>query len=173
MAPHTDRVEGRIFASHYQLVVCDAPTCFDEGSNWTPEDSSRGYAGSKRFRMIGTEADLNDHWVQLELCDRPPDFEPWERVVCVELESLTGKVHVMSVVDSEPVLSVEVKPGIYSVFVSSVNLGVDQLSLGEDGELNDEQLASRTDLERYRITVVPGAPSETGRLKDGDASHAR
>ena len=72
----------------------------------------------------------------------------------------------MSVIDEGPALTVEVPIGDYSVYIAGCNLGVDQLSLGEDTELSDEEYSERKDLEWYRIFVVPGAPDQTGKVKD-------
>jgi len=38
---------GRLFASHYQIVVCDDPSAtISEDANWSNEKSSRGFAGT-------------------------------------------------------------------------------------------------------------------------------
>ena len=163
----TQAITGaRLFASHYQIVVCDDPFAFTEESNWNAADTSRGFAGNEHFRMIGTEADLNDHWVELVSAGAAPTDERWHRITCVGLRCDSGAVHVMSVVDEEPAMTIEVPVGDYSVYVAGCNLGVDQLSLGEDTELSDEEYSQRKDLEWYRIFVVPGAPVQTGRIKD-------
>lgn len=156
---------ARIFASHYQLVICDDPTAFTEDTNWTDEDVARGYAGNRHFRMVGTEADLNDHWVEVELAEAAPALEPWERVTCVDLECSSGKIHIMSIIDDEAPISLEVERGPYAVYVAGCNLGIDQNSLGEDEDLSDQQLAERKDLEWYRIFLVPGPTTRVGRVK--------
>jgi len=156
--------KGRIFASHYQLVVCDDPAKFTEETNWSDADVKIGFAGNEHFRMIGTEADLNDHWVELELTKAAPMVAEWDRITCVSLKCETGKIHVMSVIDTVPVLSVAAPIGDYSIYIAGMNIGTDQLSLGEDAELADEELEKRCDLEWYRIFVVPGFPNKTGRL---------
>ena len=157
---------ARIFASHYQLVICDDPSAFTEETNWGDGHAEQGFAGSRSFRMVGTEADLNDHWVEVQLTNEPPPLDPWERVTCVSLWCSTGKLHVMSVVDDEPAITLNVPAGAYSAYVAGCNLGIDQNSLGEDDELTDEQLAQRKDVEWYRVFIVPGEPSQVGRLKD-------
>ena len=157
---------ARIFASHYQLVVCSDVTAFTEASNWQDEDTERGFAGHERFRMIGTEADLNDHWVEALLSQKPPDLADWHRVICFGLENDSGHIHVMSVVDTEPAITLDAPKGPYSIYVAGRNLGVDRLSLGEAEELTDHEIARRKDLEWYRIIAVPGAPEEVGRLRD-------
>ena len=164
----TTRTHGsaRIFTSHYQLVVCSDVKAFAEASNWEDGDLERGFAGNEHFRMIGTEADLNDHWVEALLSQTPPDLEDWHRVVCVALENDSGQIHVMSVVDLEPPITIDAPRGHYSIYVAGRNLGVDQSSLGEEGELTDHEISQRKDLEWYRIFVVPGVPQKVGRIKD-------
>lgn len=157
---------ARIFASHYQIVICDDPAAFTEETTWGDDDVERGFAGNPHYRMVGTEADLNDHWVEVQLCADPPPFDPWERVTCVSVLCSTGKLHVMSVIDAEPPITIDVPVGTYSAYVAGCNLGIDQGSLGEEKELTDEQLAQRKDLEWYRVFIVPGEPSQVGRLKD-------
>jgi len=116
--------------------------------------------------MIGTEADLNDHWIELYASDEPPPLDTWQRMTCVHFRSSTGQVHVMSVIDNIPCISAEIGKGDYAAYIAGQNLGIDQLSLGEDGKLTDTELAARRDLEWYRIFVVPGVPHREGRLKD-------
>jgi hypothetical protein len=158
---------ARIFASHYQIVVCDDPLrpLADE-ENWTEEKGLQGFAGAPSFRMVGTEADLNDHWIELYASDQPPLFDEWQRVTCVYFQCLTGQVYVMSVVDHEAPIAADIPEGNYAVYVAGQNLGIDLLSKGEKIHLTDEELAARKDLEWYSIFLVPGIPSRVGRLKD-------
>jgi len=162
---------ARLFASHYQIVVCDDPLRrLRDGENWNDEKVRQGFAGAPSFRMIGTEADLNDHWIELYQSEQPPPLDDWQRVTCVHFRSSTGQVHVMSVVDYVPVISAAIGQGDYTAYIAGQNLGIDRLSLGGDGRLTDAELAARKDLEWYRIFVVPGAPDREGRLKDEQMS---
>lgn len=162
---------ARLFASHYQIVVCDDPSrpLADE-ENWNDRKFAQGFAGAPPFRMIGTEADLNDHWVELYASDQAPRFDDWQQVMCVHFRSSTGKVHVMSIIDDVPTISAEIAKGDYAVYVAGQNLGIDQFSLGEDKKLSDAEIAARKDLEWYRIFLVPGLPSREGRLKDAQVA---
>lgn len=159
---------GRIFASNYQIVVCDDPWApFDEPTeNWDDASVLSGFAGNNRFRMMGTEADLNDHWVELTEADKPPMEDDWDRITCADFVSTTGHLHVMSVVDDEPTMTLDIEKGEYSLYFAGNNMGVDQMSLEEDFELTDEQMANRKDLEHYCIYVIRGVPNRVGRLKD-------
>ena len=158
---------ARVFASHYQFVVCDDPArTVGDGENWNDEKIALGFAGAPTFRMVGTEADLNDHWVELVAASRPPSFNEWQRITCVHFRSTSGKVHVMSVIDSTPPISANIEPGDYAIYVAAQNLGVDQLSLGEDPQLTDVEIAARKDIEWYRLFLVPGKPEIERRVVD-------
>ena len=143
---------GRLFASHYQIVVCDDPSAtISDDANWSEEKVSRGFAGTPTFRMIGTEADLNDYWIELVAAGQPPSSDEWQRITCVHFSSRGGEIHVMSVVDDQPLLSAEIEPGDYAIYAATQNLGIDPLSLGEEGKLTDSELSLRKDIEWYRL----------------------
>ena len=45
---------ARLFASNYQLVVCDDPMqTISDRDNWNDEKVARGFAGTPTFRMVG------------------------------------------------------------------------------------------------------------------------
>ena len=158
---------ARLFASHYQIVVCDDPARpLGEDENWTDQKMKRGFAGTPTFRMIGTEADLNDHWVELVSSDQPPSTDEWQRITCVHFQSGSGRVHVMSVIDQTAAISADLERGVYTVYVAGQNLGIDQLSLGETAKLSDAEIAGRKDIEWYRVFLVRGRPDFEGRVVD-------
>src|SRR6266581_4989886 len=50
---------GRLFASHYQIVVCDDPSAtISEDANWSNEKSSRGFAARMTVRNFPGPAGL-------------------------------------------------------------------------------------------------------------------
>jgi hypothetical protein len=101
---------ARLFASYYQIVICDDPTrIVSDDENWSDKKMECGFAGSANFRLIGTEADLNVHWIELFASDEPPRIEDWQRVTCTHFRSSNGKVHVMSVIDNDPPISAEIE----------------------------------------------------------------
>jgi hypothetical protein len=153
---------ARIFASHYQLVICDDPSrpLADE-ENWTREKTLQGFAGAPAFRMVGTEADLNDHWVELYHSDQPPRFDEWQRVTCVHFRCSSREVYVMSVVDQQAPIAANVASGDYGVYVAGQNLGIDQRCKGETVRLIDEELAARKDLEWYRSSWFRASQDES------------
>jgi hypothetical protein len=162
---------ARLFASHYQLVISDDPgNIVGDDENWNEQKVARGFAGRPEFRMIGTDADLNDHWVELVAADTPPAPEDWQRIICVHFRCTGGRIHVMSVVENDPPITAEIVPGDYAVYAAAQNIGVDQLSLGEEAELSDAELAARKDLEWYRLFLVPGLPAQEGFIIDRPAS---
>ncbi|GAB5387896.1 MAG: hypothetical protein Alpg2KO_08640 [Alphaproteobacteria bacterium] len=158
---------GRIFASHHQFALCADPTeIIRDEDNWSEAKMAQGFAGSPSFRMIGTEAGLNDHWIELVASHEPPSKDQWQRITAVDFRCATGKAHVMSVMDDTPPISAEIPPGDYIAFIAGQNIGIDQSTLGEDAELTDAELSSRRDLEWYRIYLLRGKAELTGRLID-------
>ncbi len=153
-----------MFASHYQFVVCQDPfAAISDDWHWGDESMKLGFTGARHFRIIGTEADSNQHWIELVASDYPPNFAEWQRVTCAHFQTSSGNIHVMPIFGGEPVISAHVSHGYYALYVAGQNLGVDQHSLGE---ISDTDFASRKDLEWYRIFLVPGAPDKQGRLSD-------
>lgn len=158
---------SRIFDSNYQLMITDSMTHgITEDINWDDEKVERGHAGDQCTLLIGTEADLNDHWVELYQTDIKPNFDEYQRVLCLHFSSKTGKVLVSSVIDDEPSIEADIGIGEYTIYFAGNNLGVDQLSLGEESELTDYELRDRLDLERYSIFIVPRKPSIEGKIRD-------
>jgi len=72
----------------------------------------------------------------------------------------------MSLIDQVPPITAEIAKGDYAVYVAGQNLGIDQLSVGEDEKLSDAEIAACKDAEWYRVFLVPGLPGREGRLKD-------
>lgn len=162
---------GRVFASHYQFVLCEDPArTLSDDENWTDATVDRGYAGSPDWRMIGTDADLNDHWVELASADVPPNAAQWHKIICFDFKTTTGAVHLMGLMDDDPAISARIAPGVYAAYACALNPGVDQQTTGEldagARHLTDTELAARHDLERYRVVLVPGPPESTGVVHD-------
>lgn len=163
---------ARVFASHYQIVITDDPTSHAGDSGlWSDADVAHGYSGTPRFRMIGTEADLNDHWVTLAKANTKPDVSRWQRIICCPVETVTGQIHVMGLMDDTAAMSAVVTPGVLTAYVCVQNVGIDQQTTGElqagtHVGLTDAEISARHDLERYHIVLVPGAPEQTGMLVD-------
>ena len=133
--------------------------------NWNDEKMAQGFAGAPSFRMIGTEAHLNDHWVELYASDQAPRLDDWQRVTCAHFRSSTGKVHVMSLIDQIPPISAEIGEETMPCYVAGQNLGIDQLSLGEDKKLSDAEIAACKDAEWYRIFWFRAYPVEKDVLR--------
>ena len=158
---------GRLFASNYQMMICESlDRVIAENENWDDEKISQGFAGGISCRLEGTEADLNDHWVELLSSGQPPELSEWQRVTCVSFRSETGQLLLMSVIDDAALLEMAIGKGDFSIYVAGQNFGVDQLSLGEEKEISDSELSLRKDLEWYSVYVVPGLPEREGRIRD-------
>jgi hypothetical protein len=64
--------------------------------------------------MVGTEADANDHWIELYASDQPPLLDEWQRVTCVHFNCSTGKVYVMSIIDHDAPIIADIPKGDYA-----------------------------------------------------------
>lgn len=150
---------ARIFANNYQIVVAsDWMHIVTDEENWDKEKSKQGYAGTPEFRMLGTFADMNDHWVELDTTREAPDLQSWEHVVISDFFTRDGSVFVSSVLDIEPTIKARIKPGSYSVYFLGMNIGVDP-----SPNLNQTEKSERNiDCEWYRIILVPKQSSENG-----------
>lgn len=158
---------GRISADHYQIMITDSiDREIDPENNWDKEKSKRGYAGDRHTLLVGTEADQNDHWVTVFMVNDPPDFGGYERVLSLPFRCDTGKMYIVSVTEFEPALEIKLEPGPYSIYVAGKNLGIDQLSLGEDSELTDVEIENRADVERYDLFIASGLPAKAGTIID-------
>jgi len=158
---------ARVFASNYQIVVCDDPSRpLSSHGNWDAAKFKRGFAGVPAFRMIGTEADRNDDGMELRASDQPRSPDEWQRITCVQFHSGSGRIHVMSVIDNNAAISADVERGDYAIYVAGQNLGIDQSSLGEKTKLSDAEIAERKDIEWYRLFLVRGKPEFEGRVVD-------
>jgi len=151
---------ARIFASHYQLLICDDPSYrFPDDENWQTREKQL-YAGNPRHRMIGTEADLNDHWVELWIAPDPPIAAEWDRVICVDFECQTKNVFVMSVIDNKPPIKSRLTNGNYSLFMATQNLGVDPVDIDTISLQTLETSLKKA--EWHKLILVPRSHSRTG-----------
>ncbi len=148
---------------HYQFVIRDASSSDMELPDYDDEPFQRT---PNAIRVL-TEADLNHHWVQVWSADAPP--APCDdRFVRAPLEIPSGRLLVHSVIDDPGTeRAIRIPRGQYTAFICGANLGVDERFLGEDA-VELEHLASRTDLERYRIVLVPGHHGEPAALREPD-----
>lgn len=168
---------GRIFADSYQFYVYDdAYDPFETLPEWDEANSARGFIADTRAVCLGTRAHLNDHWVELFVSAQAPEVGEAERVLAFNLSIQGNALALMGPTDGdEDILRFEVSPGDYTLFVLAYNIGTDAFSTGEledqddDDDLTDEELAARTDYERYRLILVPGHSAETG-VVHGDAN---
>ncbi len=126
---------GRIFADHYQFYISDAQAdLFEKSLNWMADDhAKRGYISNGKTVYLGTRADSNDHWLNVYLSDRQPDFDDcaWALAFNIVIES--GQIVIASPI--EDIAWIDVPVGNYVIYVLAYNLGVDQLSVNEADEI--------------------------------------
>lgn len=87
--------EFRLFADHYQFFVYDAAVDPCPDSFYSDPDEKRSDIGSDRQGFVtngtticfGTDAHLNDHWVEVFSSVQVPDFGQAERIIALPLNN--------------------------------------------------------------------------------------
>jgi hypothetical protein len=172
--------EFRIFADHYQFFVYDVgvdpcPESFysDPEDNRSDIGSYRlGYLTNGRTICFGTEADSNDHWIEVYSSSQVPNFGRAERVIALPLKVDSGRIGITNLLYSyEPIQEVAVDSGVWTAYLLAFNIGSDKYwdqgtaSLREDSEVpSDEQLKANWEFERYQIILVPDFQTPIGVL---------
>ncbi|BAU13300.1 hypothetical protein LEP3755_38390 [Leptolyngbya sp. NIES-3755] len=172
--------EFRLFADHYQFFVYDAAVDPCPESFYSDPDEKRSDLGSYRQGFVtngtticfGTDAHLNDHWIEVFSSVQIPDFGQAERVIALPLKVDSGKVGITNLLYlRKPVKEVTIDAGIWTVYLLAFSLGSDEFhnrgierpKLDSD-RLTDEQLRNNWEFERYRIVLVPGMQVPIGVL---------
>lgn len=156
---------GRIFADHYQFYLYDNyPAWWAEMPDWIENDHSRkGYICNGRTIYIGTQADSNNHWLEIYSSDRPPSFNQCERAIGLNIEVQSGELVFDTTLGNG--VSMRLEPGKYVAYILQFNLGEEEI---DSYRLSDEEFFQRTDLERYKIVLVPGTIKDEGVFKGGE-----
>ena len=157
---------GRIFTDHYQFYISDAKADLLEKSlDWMANDNAkREYISNGKTIYLGTRANLNDHWLNVYLSDRQPNFNDCERALAFNLTIESGQLVIASSI--EDIALIDIPSEHYVVYILAYNLGVDQLFLNEaDEDLRDAQFEQMADFERYVIVLVHGRVQHEGVLK--------
>ncbi len=111
---------ARVFASHYQLMITDSMNrMITDDINWDDDKVKKGFAGDKYIILVGTEADLNDHWVDLYQSDAEPPMDEYQRVIRLPFYSETGNIYISSVTDigTDPSIEAEIGIGEYTIYM--------------------------------------------------------
>lgn len=164
--------EFRIFADHYQFFVYDSSADPCPESFYTEPDNQRsdlgsyqqGYITNGRTICFGTEAHLNNHWIEVYLSEQLPDLAEAQRVLALPLQVDSGKVAITNLLNlGEPISEIVVPSGQYTVYLFAFNLGVDEARewergdfVDDDRQLSDEELKAELNFERYKIVLVSG-----------------
>jgi hypothetical protein len=148
-----------IFADHYQFYVYDSTERWWETvADWSDESLRRGYLSSGRSIHLGTVADLNNHWLEVYLSSNIPDLDECERALAFNFSITSGILSILGLADEEE-SKINVENGDYVLYILAFNLGVDCR------EMDDEKLEQMTDIEKYKIILVPGRINNEGVIK--------
>ncbi len=151
----------RIFAGHYQFILCDSETePLDDTPQWNKASTARGFVAGPSAAFIGVRAHLNNVVVAVELANAAPAIDGADRRLSIPLDLPSGRLWVTSLDGLNDPNVVTVPPGRRTCHVLSYNLGVDQMSTGEmlksggDRRLTDSERFARTDYEHHRVVLV-------------------
>ncbi|MBD2072347.1 hypothetical protein H6F86_00160 [Phormidium sp. FACHB-592] len=176
--------EFRISADHYLFFIYDTGVNPSPDSFYSDPDEKRsdlgsyrqGYITNGRTICFGTDAHLNDHWIEVYASTQVPAFGKAERVIALPLRIDSGRVAITNLLYlTEPMKQVDINPGVWTVYLLAFNLGTDRLfnrgiprpesrSGKQLDQLTDDQLKANWEFERYQIILVPGFQTPVGVL---------
>jgi hypothetical protein len=150
---------GNIFADHSQFYLLEGSfEVSDSLYDWNLENGKLGYINNYEGIAILTLGDSWVYWIEAFLSQIPPTLEDCERALVFNINTSSGGIKLRS--PAFEVAHLSVSPGQYAIYILCYNLGKDS-----EEELSDEELERRTDLERYKIVLVPGKTTNEGVIK--------
>ena len=147
----------RIFADRYQFWVHDRDTNpFDTLPEFTKATIKRGWSRTSRAIAFHTTAHLNDHRLDIFLCDSNPRVNDYDRATVHPIAISSGLV----VYDTEESFSIELAENNYSLIMVAYNLGKEQDP--EETELEDSAFFEKFEWERYELYICPYMANREG-----------
>jgi hypothetical protein len=151
----------RIFADHYQFWIYDGEkNPFEPLLDYTDESVERGWARSAHAISFGTRAHLNDHRLDVFLCNSNPRLIGYDRAT---VHPLTVSSR-LAIHDTEEALSVDLPKREYSLVMAAYNLSKEP-SFDEE-KLDDDAFLRRLDWERYELYICPSMGMQDGPYKN-------
>jgi hypothetical protein len=140
----------RIFADHYQFWVYDGDkNPFEPLLEYTDESVARGWTRSDHALSFSTRAHLNDHRLDVFLCDGPPKIAGSERATVHPLRISSR----LAIHDTDEAIFIDLPKNEYSMVLAAYNLGKEP-SFQEE-RLDDSKFLERLEWERYELYVCP------------------
>jgi hypothetical protein len=153
----------RLSAHHAQFYIYDSTERFGETlADWSDEISSRGYFSNGRGVKLCTVAGLWVYWLEVYLSKTAPSLEECQRALAFNLAITSNVLSIFSHVEGIA-SNMNIDSGDYVLYILAYNLGVDEYSDSDD--VSDEELEQMTDIERYKIVLVPGRIENEGVIK--------
>jgi hypothetical protein len=167
---------GRIWADYRQFEIYDSGK--DPGTlpDWNEGDNNKkGYMSNESIISISVYGGTFEYWLEVYLNDDLPDFDNVDRVLAFNLKIASGKLIISDIMNAshEGAINLFVEPGSYVVYILGYNLVYgndvyDEL-FDELDELSEEEkdrvLENKTDMERYKIILIPGKTESEGVIK--------
>jgi hypothetical protein len=151
---------GSIFTDYNQFYLLDGdikPIDFQDKCK--SNTRKHGYETIDGGIRIFTTGGFWVHWIEVFLNEMPPVIDDCERGFVLSINILTEKLSIATPTSYDDIY-MNILPGNYAVYILAYNLGKES-----DEELSDEELEQRTDLERYKIVLVPGKTMNEGVIK--------
>ena len=158
---------GGIDAAYKQIFFFDTAI---EPWEYIPPEFNDNY--NKRFICINksmicllTCGVSEWRWLEIHLSDTFYEFPAYDRLLNLNISITAGQLGILTVMDGE-IHRMAVSNGDYIAYIFEFNLGVDDEDDPDCNDIfNDEILEQRTELEHYKIVLVPGRIENEGVIK--------
>jgi hypothetical protein len=168
---------GRIQADFSQFPIYDSSADIGELPDWTEGDNyAKGFISNGSSINIATYAGSYQYWIEVYLSETIPSLENCDRVLAFNLQITSGELIISDMMEAGPnegTVRIPLEVGSYIIYIFGYSLVygndvLDDLFLELDN-LNNEELDSelerRTDIENYKIILMPGKIEVEGVIK--------
>jgi|GEM_PF-3657961 len=164
-----NRVFARGIEAYYkQVYFCDpaidpwAHLIFD----FTTDNFQARYILVNKYMFcLLTSGVIEWRWVEIHLSDSYYEFPEHERLLGINISITSGQLGILDLINRE-IHPIDVPKGDYIAYIFEFNRGVDDEDDPDCNDIfNDEILEQRTELEHYKIVLVPGRIENEGVIK--------
>ena len=155
---HLDTI--RIFADHYQFWVYESSSeLFDSLPDYTEESIKQGWQRTESSISFSTRAHLNDHRLDIFLCETNPLINKAERITSHPITVRSG----ITVFDTEDSFKCVLASSEYTLILAAYNLGEEQNHNEE--ELGNDHFFDKLEWERYELYICNYKTNQDCKIK--------